>query len=155
MFRLILDELLVTTHGALAALFLDFEGETVELVCDRDLSDHDLRILGAYQGIFLDAAAHALRERRRRRAAALQDRSSREMARAQLRREGRLLRGPARRQLVQRGHGLAAAGKVPGEVARGDVTSVIPSVSRGTWAGGASRTCLAPRPPGSLDSRSG
>ena len=53
MFRLILDELLVTTHGALAAIFLDWEGETVELVCDRDLSDHDLRILGAYQGIFL------------------------------------------------------------------------------------------------------
>lgn len=54
MFRLILDELLVKTHGALAALFLDFQGETVELVCDRDLSDHDLRILGAYQGIFLE-----------------------------------------------------------------------------------------------------
>jgi hypothetical protein len=53
-FRTILDELLVTTHGALAALFLDYEGETVELVCDRDLSDHGLRILGAYQGIFLD-----------------------------------------------------------------------------------------------------
>lgn len=54
MFRLILDQLLVTTRGALAALFLDSEGETVELVCDRDLSDHGLRILGAYQGIFLD-----------------------------------------------------------------------------------------------------
>lgn len=54
MFRLILDELLVKTHGALAALFLDYEGETVELVCDRDLSDHALRILGAYQGIFLE-----------------------------------------------------------------------------------------------------
>jgi hypothetical protein len=53
-FRLILDELLVKTHGALAALFLDYEGETVELVCDRDLSDHALRILGAYQGIFLE-----------------------------------------------------------------------------------------------------
>lgn len=53
MFRTILDQLLVTTHGALAALFLDYEGETVSLVCDRDLSDHDLRILGAYQGIFL------------------------------------------------------------------------------------------------------
>jgi predicted regulator of Ras-like GTPase activity (Roadblock/LC7/MglB family) len=52
-FHLILNELLVTTGGALAALFLDYEGETVELVCDRDLSDHDLRILGAYQGIFL------------------------------------------------------------------------------------------------------
>lgn len=53
MFRMILNELLVTTGGALAALFLDFEGETVDLVCDRDLSDHDLRIIGAYQGIFL------------------------------------------------------------------------------------------------------
>lgn len=53
MFRLILNEMLVTTAGALAALFLDYEGETVELVCDRDLNDHDLRILGAYQGIFL------------------------------------------------------------------------------------------------------
>ena len=54
MFRLILDELIVTTHGALAALFLDWEGETVALACDHDLSDHELRILGAYQGIFLD-----------------------------------------------------------------------------------------------------
>ena len=53
MFRLILHEMLATTGGALAALFLDWEGETVELVCDRDLNDHDLRILGAYQGIFL------------------------------------------------------------------------------------------------------
>lgn len=53
MFRLILHEMLATTGGALAALFLDYEGETVELVCDRDLNDHDLRILGAYQGIFL------------------------------------------------------------------------------------------------------
>jgi len=53
-FRLILEELLSTTHGAVAAMFLDYEGETVQLVCDRDLSDHDLRIVGAYQGIFLE-----------------------------------------------------------------------------------------------------
>ncbi len=52
-FRTILDRLLATTAGAVAVIFLDFEGETVELVCDRDLSDHDLRIIGAYQGIFL------------------------------------------------------------------------------------------------------
>src|SRR5688500_19237617 len=45
--------MLATTRGSLAALFLDYEGETVQLVCDRDLNDHDLRILGAYQGIFL------------------------------------------------------------------------------------------------------
>jgi predicted regulator of Ras-like GTPase activity (Roadblock/LC7/MglB family) len=54
MFRQILDELIVTTRGALAALFLDWEGETVALACDHDLSDHELRILGAYQGIFFD-----------------------------------------------------------------------------------------------------
>jgi predicted regulator of Ras-like GTPase activity (Roadblock/LC7/MglB family) len=53
MFRLILHELLATTTGAMAALFLDYEGETVELVCEHDLNDHELRILGAYQGIFL------------------------------------------------------------------------------------------------------
>jgi predicted regulator of Ras-like GTPase activity (Roadblock/LC7/MglB family) len=53
LFRLILDELLATTSGAMAVIFLDWEGETVELVCDRNLSDHDLRIVGAYQGIFL------------------------------------------------------------------------------------------------------
>ncbi|HET7704942.1 MAG TPA: hypothetical protein VFM36_02565 [Thermoanaerobaculia bacterium] len=53
-FRMILHELVATTSGAFAAIFLDFEGETVELVCDRDFSDHDLRIIGAYQGIFLN-----------------------------------------------------------------------------------------------------
>ncbi len=52
-FRVILHELLATTRGAMAVIFLDWEGETVELVCDRDVSDHDLRIIGAYQGIFL------------------------------------------------------------------------------------------------------
>ncbi len=50
---MILHELLATTSGAVAAIFLDFEGETVELVCDRNLSDHDLRVVGAYQGLFL------------------------------------------------------------------------------------------------------
>ncbi|HEV8658486.1 MAG TPA: hypothetical protein VGS96_07635 [Thermoanaerobaculia bacterium] len=53
-FRGILHELLATTAGAMAVIFLDFEGETVDLVCDRDLSDHDLRIIGAYHGIFLN-----------------------------------------------------------------------------------------------------
>jgi hypothetical protein len=52
-FRMILHELLATTSGSLAALFLDWEGETVELACEHDLSDHELRIIGAYQGIFL------------------------------------------------------------------------------------------------------
>lgn len=52
-FQLILHELLATTTGAFAAIFLDWEGETVDLVCDRDLSDHDLRIVGAYQAVVL------------------------------------------------------------------------------------------------------
>jgi predicted regulator of Ras-like GTPase activity (Roadblock/LC7/MglB family) len=53
-FRLILNELLTTTAGAQAALFLDWEGETVEIACDHDLSDHELRVIGAYQGVFMD-----------------------------------------------------------------------------------------------------
>lgn len=54
-FRRILLDLVRTTDGALGAVFLDFEGETVELVTDRpfDADDHDLKIIGAYQGIFL------------------------------------------------------------------------------------------------------
>src|SRR5919106_359121 len=32
------------------------------------------------------------------------------------------------------------------------ISSQPPSVSRGTWAGGARRSCLPPRPPRSLDS---
>ncbi|HET7435099.1 MAG TPA: hypothetical protein VFN10_10360 [Thermoanaerobaculia bacterium] len=53
-FRRILDELLSTTTGSIAALFLDYEGETVELLSAHDLDNHDLKIIGAYQGIFLD-----------------------------------------------------------------------------------------------------
>ena len=53
-FQKILDELLSTTDGAIAALFLDYEGETVELLSVHDLEQHDLKIIGAYQGIFLD-----------------------------------------------------------------------------------------------------
>ncbi|HVS30019.1 MAG TPA: hypothetical protein VMS98_01070 [Thermoanaerobaculia bacterium] len=54
-FRRILRSLVATTHGALGAIFLDFEGETVEVVTERplDADDHDLKVIGAYQGIFL------------------------------------------------------------------------------------------------------
>src|ERR1044071_8699678 len=50
---MILHELIATTNGALAALFLDYEGETVELVCEHDLEDPTPRILGAYQAFSL------------------------------------------------------------------------------------------------------
>jgi hypothetical protein len=43
------------TPGAIGALFLDWEGETVEMLSDRpfEADDHDLKVIGAYQGIFL------------------------------------------------------------------------------------------------------
>ena len=55
LFRTILLDLLHTTHGSLGAIFLDSEGETVEVITERpfDADDHDLRVIGAYQGIFL------------------------------------------------------------------------------------------------------
>jgi len=54
-FRQILLELLQSTHGSLGALFLDWEGESVEVITERpfDADDHDLKVIGAYQGIFL------------------------------------------------------------------------------------------------------
>ena len=55
LFREILLDLLRTTHGSLGAIFLDSEGESVEVITERpfDADDHDLRVIGAYQGIFL------------------------------------------------------------------------------------------------------
>ena len=55
-FQRILRQLVSRTHGALGAIFLDWEGETVEVVTERplDADDHDLRVIGAYQGIFLN-----------------------------------------------------------------------------------------------------
>jgi predicted regulator of Ras-like GTPase activity (Roadblock/LC7/MglB family) len=54
LFQKILLELLQATEGSLGALFLDNEGETVEVITERplDAGDHDLQVIGAYQGIF-------------------------------------------------------------------------------------------------------
>jgi hypothetical protein len=52
-FNAILHDLLTATPGSIAALFLDYEGETVEMVSEHDLEPDDIRIVGAYQGIFL------------------------------------------------------------------------------------------------------
>jgi hypothetical protein len=54
-FRDILLGVLETTHGAIGAIFLDSEGESVEVVTARpfETDDHDLRVIGAYAGIFL------------------------------------------------------------------------------------------------------
>ena len=54
-FRDILAGVLQSTAGAIGALFLDSEGESVEVLSARpfDTDDHALRIIGAYAGIFL------------------------------------------------------------------------------------------------------
>jgi predicted regulator of Ras-like GTPase activity (Roadblock/LC7/MglB family) len=53
-FRDILTEVLLT-GGAIGAAFVDSEGESVEVVSARpfDADDHELRVIGAYAGIFL------------------------------------------------------------------------------------------------------
>lgn len=54
-FRDILADLLQSTRGAIGAAFLDSEGESVEVASARpfDTDDHELRVIGAYSGIFL------------------------------------------------------------------------------------------------------
>lgn len=52
-FQTILSELVDGLEGALGAMFLDWEGEAVEII-GRDSSRYDLQLVGAYQGIFLD-----------------------------------------------------------------------------------------------------
>ena len=52
-FHGILAQLLSSTDGSIAAMFLDWEGETVALITARDLEQDELKALGAYQGIFL------------------------------------------------------------------------------------------------------
>jgi predicted regulator of Ras-like GTPase activity (Roadblock/LC7/MglB family) len=54
-FRDILADALQSLGGAIGAIFLDSEGESVEVVSARpfDTDDHELRVIGAYAGIFL------------------------------------------------------------------------------------------------------
>jgi len=54
-FQRILRKLIVSTHGALGAIFADFEGEAVEVVTERpfDAGDYDLRVVGAYQAVVM------------------------------------------------------------------------------------------------------
>jgi predicted regulator of Ras-like GTPase activity (Roadblock/LC7/MglB family) len=60
-FRPILSDLVASVDGALAALFIDHQGEAVDAV--GLLPDYDLKVIGAYQGIFLtqmEAIGHAI-----------------------------------------------------------------------------------------------
>ncbi len=50
-FQYILANLLAKNDGALAVLFVDEIGETVDLACS-EFTPYDMRILGAYVGIY-------------------------------------------------------------------------------------------------------
>lgn len=56
MFQSILAEVISRVPGAIAAVFLDREGETIEYAA-TEVSKHDARIFGAYVGIFLARAS--------------------------------------------------------------------------------------------------
>lgn len=51
-FQYLLTNLLVDVPGAEGAIFLDYEGEAVEFVTRR-ATPYELKLEGAYQGIFL------------------------------------------------------------------------------------------------------
>ena len=55
MFETILRELLAATPGAIGAIVLDREGESIQLWAERvfDIGADGLRAIGAYQGIYL------------------------------------------------------------------------------------------------------
>lgn len=52
-FQYILANLLAANDGAAGVLFLDDSGETVDLACSEHATPYDLRVMGAYLGIYL------------------------------------------------------------------------------------------------------
>jgi hypothetical protein len=48
----ILRDLVISTEGAIAAIFMDREGEAVQIIGEDFLRD-ELKVIGAYHGIFL------------------------------------------------------------------------------------------------------
>jgi len=52
-FQYVLANLLAHNYHALGALFLDGSGETVDLACGTDFSPYEMRVIGAYLGIYL------------------------------------------------------------------------------------------------------
>jgi hypothetical protein len=51
-FEYVLAELIAQNEGAVGAVFLDDNGEAVDLACS-ELRPHEMRVLGAYVGIYL------------------------------------------------------------------------------------------------------
>lgn len=52
-FQYVLANLLANNDHALGALFLDGTGETVDLACGTGFSPFEIRVIGAYLGIYL------------------------------------------------------------------------------------------------------
>jgi hypothetical protein len=52
MFQFVLANLLANNQDCLGVLFLDGSGETVDMAC-AGLSPYEMRVLGAYLGIYL------------------------------------------------------------------------------------------------------
>jgi hypothetical protein len=52
-FRYVLANLIANNERSLGALFLDPGGETVDLACGADFSPYQIRVIGAYLGIYL------------------------------------------------------------------------------------------------------
>jgi predicted regulator of Ras-like GTPase activity (Roadblock/LC7/MglB family) len=52
-FQYVLANLLAHNDHALGALFLDGSGETVDLACGTDFTPYEMRVIGAYLGIYL------------------------------------------------------------------------------------------------------
>lgn len=62
-FQQILNDVIESVDGAVAALFVDHQGEAVQIA--GELPTWDMKVIGAYQGIFLNqvsAACSALDE---------------------------------------------------------------------------------------------
>jgi len=52
-FQYVLANLLAHNDHAMGALFLDGSGETVDLACGTDFNHYEMRVIGAYLGIYL------------------------------------------------------------------------------------------------------
>jgi hypothetical protein len=59
-YEYILADLLAKNDGAMGVLFLDDSGETVDLAC-ADTSPYQMRVIGAYLGIYLRQIEQFLR----------------------------------------------------------------------------------------------
>lgn len=60
-FANILRDLVLNTDGAIAAMFLDREGETVQVIGEDFLRD-ELKVIGAYHGLFVGEAQRISQE---------------------------------------------------------------------------------------------